>query len=38
MDPEYAAKLGVKIKELNFQPDSGEEALNIRKVGKIFNN
>ena len=30
MDPEYAAKLGVKIKELIIsQPDSGEEALNI---------
>lgn len=30
MDPEYAAKLGVKIKELLIsQPDSGEEALNI---------
>ncbi|MDP3729197.1 MAG: recombinase RecA [bacterium] len=30
MDPEYAEKLGVKIKELIIsQPDSGEEALNI---------
>src|SRR3989338_5947084 len=30
MDPDYAAKLGVKIKELLIsQPDSGEEALNI---------
>ena len=30
MDPEYASKLGVKIKELLIsQPDSGEEALNI---------
>ncbi len=30
MDPEYAAKLGVKIKELLIsQPDNGEEALNI---------
>lgn len=30
MDPEYAEKLGVKIKELLIsQPDSGEEALNI---------
>lgn len=30
MDPEYAAKLGVKVKELLIsQPDSGEEALNI---------
>lgn len=30
MDPEYAARLGVKIKELLIsQPDSGEEALNI---------
>ncbi|MDP3999667.1 MAG: recombinase RecA [bacterium] len=30
MDPEYAAKLGVKTKELLIsQPDSGEEALNI---------
>lgn len=30
MDPEYAAKLGVKIKDLLIsQPDSGEEALNI---------
>jgi recombination protein RecA len=30
MDPEYAAKLGVKVKDLLIsQPDSGEEALNI---------
>lgn len=30
MDPDYAAKLGVKIKDLLIsQPDSGEEALNI---------
>ena len=30
LDPEYAAKLGVKIKELLIsQPDNGEEALNI---------
>ena len=30
MDPEYASRLGVKIKELLIsQPDSGEEALNI---------
>lgn len=30
MDPEYAQKLGVKIKELLIsQPDNGEEALNI---------
>ncbi len=30
MDPEYAAKLGVKINELLIsQPDNGEEALNI---------
>src|SRR3989339_395350 len=30
LDPEYAQKLGVKIKELIIsQPDSGEEALNI---------
>ncbi len=30
MDPEYAGRLGVKIKELLIsQPDSGEEALNI---------
>ncbi len=30
MDPEYASKLGVKIKELLIsQPDTGEEALNI---------
>ena len=30
MDPEYAAKLGVKVKELLIsQPDNGEEALNI---------
>ncbi|MDP3901729.1 MAG: recombinase RecA [bacterium] len=30
MDPEYATKLGVKIKELLIsQPDTGEEALNI---------
>ena len=30
MDPEYAQKIGVKIKELLIsQPDSGEEALNI---------
>ncbi len=30
MDPEYAAKLGVKVKELLVsQPDNGEEALNI---------
>jgi len=30
MDPDYATKLGVKIKELLIsQPDSGEEALNI---------
>ncbi len=30
MDPEYAARLGVKIKDLLIsQPDSGEEALNI---------
>lgn len=30
MDPDYAAKLGVKIKELLIsQPDSGEEALNM---------
>lgn len=30
LDPEYAEKLGVKIKELLIsQPDSGEEALNI---------
>lgn len=30
MDPDYAAKLGVKVKELLIsQPDSGEEALNI---------
>ncbi|MBU6500390.1 MAG: recombinase RecA [Patescibacteria group bacterium] len=30
MDPEYAARLGVKINELLIsQPDSGEEALNI---------
>ncbi len=30
MDPEYAKKLGVKIKELLIsQPDSGEEALSI---------
>jgi len=30
MDPDYAEKLGVKIKELLIsQPDSGEEALNI---------
>lgn len=30
LDPEYAAKLGVKVKELLIsQPDNGEEALNI---------
>ncbi len=30
MDPEYAAKLGVRVKELLIsQPDNGEEALNI---------
>ncbi|OGY64029.1 MAG: recombinase RecA [Candidatus Harrisonbacteria bacterium RIFCSPHIGHO2_02_FULL_40_20] len=30
LDPEYAGKLGVRIKELLIsQPDSGEEALNI---------
>ena len=30
MDPDYAEKLGVKVKELLIsQPDSGEEALNI---------
>lgn len=30
MDPEYAAKLGVKVKDILIsQPDSGEEALNI---------
>jgi recombination protein RecA len=30
MDPDYASKLGVKIKELLIsQPDSGEEALNM---------
>lgn len=30
MDPDYAGKLGVKIKDLLIsQPDSGEEALNI---------
>src|SRR5882724_2030334 len=30
MDPEYAAKLGVKVNELLIsQPDSGEEGLNI---------
>lgn len=30
MDPDYAAKLGVKVKDLLIsQPDSGEEALNI---------
>ncbi len=30
LDPEYAAKLGVKVNELLIsQPDSGEEALNI---------
>ena len=30
LDPEYAEKLGVKVKELLIsQPDSGEEALNI---------
>lgn len=30
MDPEYAEKLGVKVKELLIsQPDNGEEALNI---------
>lgn len=30
MDPDYAAKLGVKIKDLLIsQPDSGEEALNM---------
>jgi recombination protein RecA len=30
MDPEYAAKLGVKVDELLIsQPDSGEDALNI---------
>lgn len=30
MDPEYAAKLGVKVKDLLIsQPDNGEEALNI---------
>jgi recombination protein RecA len=30
MDPDYAAKLGVKVSELLIsQPDSGEEALNI---------
>jgi recombination protein RecA len=30
MDPEYAAKLGVKVNELLIsQPDNGEEALNI---------
>lgn len=30
MDPEYAARLGVKVKELLIsQPDNGEEALNI---------
>ena len=30
LDPEYAKKIGVKIKELIIsQPDSGEEALNI---------
>jgi recombination protein RecA len=30
LDPEYAAKLGVKIKDLLIsQPDNGEEALNI---------
>ncbi|MBI4992283.1 MAG: recombinase RecA [Candidatus Harrisonbacteria bacterium] len=30
MDPDYASKLGVKIKDLLIsQPDSGEEALNI---------
>ena len=30
MDPEYAAKLGVKVNDLLIsQPDSGEEALNI---------
>jgi recombination protein RecA len=30
LDPEYAAKIGVKVKELIIsQPDNGEEALNI---------
>src|SRR3990172_849711 len=30
LDPEYAARLGVKVKELLIsQPDTGEEALNI---------
>ena len=30
LDPEYAARLGVKVKELIIsQPDTGEEALNI---------
>jgi len=30
LDPEYAAKLGVRVKELLIsQPDNGEEALNI---------
>ncbi len=30
MDPDYAAKLGVKVKDLLIsQPDSGEDALNI---------
>jgi len=30
MDPEYAAKIGVKVKDLVIsQPESGEEALNI---------
>ena len=30
LDPEYSAKLGVKVKELLIsQPDNGEEALNI---------
>lgn len=30
LDPEYAARLGVKVKELLIsQPDNGEEALNI---------
>ena len=30
MDPEYAARLGVKVKDLLIsQPDNGEEALNI---------
>jgi recombination protein RecA len=30
LDPEYAAKLGVKVKDLLIsQPDNGEEALNI---------